>query len=80
MAPLKLPDPGERADTRDMAAEYRRRQPRTMSALERVETIARLRRRGWTWAQWRQGGRPLGERREVRLAPGDAARPVPRGL
>ena len=29
----------------------RRRQPRTMSDLERVETIAALRRRGWTYAK-----------------------------
>ena len=32
-------------------AEYRGRQPRTMSDLERVEVIAELRRRGWTYAR-----------------------------
>jgi hypothetical protein len=31
--------------------ERHRRQERTMSNVERVETIARLRRRGATWAQ-----------------------------
>jgi lambda repressor-like predicted transcriptional regulator len=32
-------------------AEYRRRQPREMSDIERVETIARLRRHGWSYAK-----------------------------
>jgi lambda repressor-like predicted transcriptional regulator len=32
-------------------SEYRRRQPQEMSGVERADTIARLRRQGWTWAR-----------------------------